>query len=66
LEKFKVGDRVWVRIPNKPIERKTATVMAVKNGRKTTRYNVEWEVDLAETQDNHSEYLAQEIVLAHP
>jgi hypothetical protein len=64
MKRFNLGDRVWVKIPEKPVERKVATIRAVKNAGKHTLYGLEWEIDLSETTDKDPTYTAQELLRA--
>ena len=51
---LRLGDRVWVRVPRLPIERKFGTITAVKRN----RYVVDWDI---ETEEDRREYSGQEI-----
>ncbi|HZY46434.1 MAG TPA: hypothetical protein VFE96_01440 [Candidatus Bathyarchaeia archaeon] len=53
-----------MKIPEKPVERKVATIRAVKNAGKHTLYGLEWEIDLSETTDKDPTYTAQELLRA--
>ena len=64
MRRFHLGDRVWVKIPEKPVERKVATIVGVKTSGNDTLYRLEWEIDLSETRDRQPEYSAQEIARA--
>ena len=55
---------MWVKIPEKPVERKVATIVGVKTSGNDTLYRLEWEIDLSETRDRQPEYSAQEIARA--
>jgi hypothetical protein len=65
MNKFRTGDRVWVRNPSLQTERKIGTVMETKKTRKGVRYRIEWETDLTEVVDRHPGYLAEQITSAH-
>jgi len=61
LRRFQLGDRVWMKIPEKPAEPKVATIVGVRTSGKDTRYSLEREIDLSETSDKQPEHSAQEI-----
>ena len=65
MEKFKNGDRVWVKTPSSIAERKIGTIMATRKTPKGIRYLIEWEVDVVESPNHHPGYLATEIATAN-
>ncbi len=65
MNKFRTGDRVWVKNPSLQAERKIGTVMEAKKTRRGVRYRIEWEIDLAEAERRHPGYRAEQIASAH-